>query len=152
VQGTKEISRLGHLMLYDNEDQLEVRHVISLAHFRTDIYAGGDKIPEGELWIKRNCRLLGCHTINIIMLTIPGIRLVQQHDNDTFDDTKSFYLFSDNCSEKEDFYHAMLQAQEHHQDHNARDAPPIPLKFDTTDLVKLVQPQKKTCILDGSMH
>jgi hypothetical protein len=139
VQGTKEISRLGHLMLYDNEDQLEVRHVISLAHFRTDIYAGGDKIPEGELWIKRNCRLLGCHTINIIMLTIPGIRLVQQHDNDTFDDTKSFYLFSDNCSEKEDFYHAMLQAQEHHQDHNARDAPPIPLKFDTTDLVKLVQ-------------
>jgi hypothetical protein len=49
--------RLGHLMLYDTEDQLEVRHHISLAHYRTDIYAGGERIPEGELWIKRNCRL-----------------------------------------------------------------------------------------------
>lgn len=44
-------------MLYDNEDQLEVRHHISLAHYQTDIYAGGDRIPEGELWIKRNCML-----------------------------------------------------------------------------------------------
>lgn len=49
------VLRLGHLMLYDNEDQLEVRHVISLAHYRTDVYAGGEAIPEGELWIKRNC-------------------------------------------------------------------------------------------------
>jgi hypothetical protein len=50
-------------MLYDNEDQLEVRHVISLAHYRTDIYAGGDKIPEGELWIKRNCMLSGRYAL-----------------------------------------------------------------------------------------
>jgi hypothetical protein len=43
-------------MLYDNEDQLDVRHVISLARYEVDIYAGGERIPEGELWIKRNCR------------------------------------------------------------------------------------------------
>ncbi|KAF1913622.1 hypothetical protein BDU57DRAFT_520561 [Ampelomyces quisqualis] len=116
------VLRLGHLMLYDNEDQLEVRHVISLAHYHTDIYAGGEKIPEGELWIKRNC-----------------IRLIQHHDDKDFEDAKSFYLFSDNCSEKEDFYHAMLQAQEHHPDHMDREAHPVPLKFDTPDLVKLVQ-------------
>ena len=48
-------------------------------------------------------------------------------------------MFSDNCSEKEDFYHAMLQAQEHHQEHAARNPSPVPLKFDTPDLVKLVQ-------------
>ena len=42
-------------MLYDNDDQLDVRHVISLARYEVDIYAGGEKIPEGELWIKRNC-------------------------------------------------------------------------------------------------
>jgi hypothetical protein len=65
--------------------------------------------------------------------------LVQKHDGDTYDDAKSFYLFSDNCSEKEDFFHAMLQAQEHHEDSNTRHAHPIPLKFDTPDLVKLVQ-------------
>lgn len=55
------VLRLGHLMLYDNEDQLEVRHVISLAYYRADVYAGGDPIPEGELWIKRNCRHLACN-------------------------------------------------------------------------------------------
>jgi hypothetical protein len=43
-------------MLYDNDDQLEVRHVISLAHYRVDIYGGGERIPEGELYIKRNCK------------------------------------------------------------------------------------------------
>ncbi|KAF1841826.1 uncharacterized protein K460DRAFT_409266 [Cucurbitaria berberidis CBS 394.84] len=116
------VLRLGHLMLYDNEDQIEVRHVISLAHYKADVYSGGDRIPEGELWIKRNC-----------------IRLIQKLDGDAAVEAKAFYLFSDNCSEKEDFYHAMLQAQEHHKDHAASNLPPIPLKFETPDLVKLVQ-------------
>lgn len=73
------------------------------------------------------------------MLTATGIRLFQRHDGGIADDTKSFYLFSDNCSEKEDFYHAMLQAQDHHPDYTDRDLHPLPLKFDTPDLVKLVQ-------------
>ncbi|KAF3047793.1 hypothetical protein E8E11_001480 [Didymella keratinophila] len=115
------VLRLGHLMLYDNEDQLDVRHVISLARYEVDIYGGGERLPEGELWIKRNC-----------------VRLNQKLENDPDAEAKSFYLFSDNCSEKEDFYHAMLQAQDHHQDHGNRQ-PPVPLKFDTPDLVKLVQ-------------
>lgn len=68
-----------------------------------------------------------------------GIRLNQKLESDADVEAKAFYLFSDNCSEKEDFYHAMLQAQEHHQDHAARHPPPVPLKFDTLDLVKLVQ-------------
>ncbi|KAL1611300.1 hypothetical protein SLS59_000018 [Nothophoma quercina] len=114
------VLRLGHLMLYDNEDQLDVRHVISLARYEVDIYAGGEQIPEGELWIKRNC-----------------IRLNQKLESDSDAEAKAFYLFSDNCSEKEDFYHAMLQAQEHHQD--TRHPSPVPLKFETPDLVKLVQ-------------
>ncbi|CAN9313821.1 unnamed protein product [Alternaria alternata] len=116
------VLRLGHLMLYDNEDQLEVRHVISLAHYKVDIYGGGERIPEGELWIKRNC-----------------IRLIRQLDNNGTDAAKGFYLFSDNCSEKEDFYHAMLNAQENQKDPTDTDHPFVPLKFDTPDLVKLVQ-------------
>ncbi|KAI4675558.1 uncharacterized protein J4E88_007591 [Alternaria novae-zelandiae] len=116
------VLRLGHLMLYDNEDQLEVRHVISLAHYKVDIYGGGERIPEGELWIKRNC-----------------IRLVQQVDSNSNVDAKGFYLFSDNCSEKEDFYHAMLHAQENQKDPTDTGSPSVPLKFDTPDLVKLVQ-------------
>jgi hypothetical protein len=77
------------------------------------------------------------HT-NVIELTILGIRLNQKLESDPDAEAKSFYLFSDNCSEKEDFYHAMLQAQDHHQD-PANRQPPVPLKFDTPDLVKLVQ-------------
>ncbi|CAN9132221.1 unnamed protein product [Alternaria alternata] len=69
------VLRLGHLMLYDNEDKLEVRHVISLAHYKVDIYGGGERIPEGELWIKRNC-----------------IRLIRQLDNNGTDAAKGFYL------------------------------------------------------------
>lgn len=72
-------------------------------------------------------------------LTVSGIRLVQDLRGDTFSEAKSFFLFSDNCSEKEDFYHAMLQAQEHHKGHLTAEPVPIPLKFDTPDLVKLVQ-------------
>ncbi|EUC46107.1 hypothetical protein COCMIDRAFT_4736 [Bipolaris oryzae ATCC 44560] len=116
------VLRLGHLMLYDNEDQIEVRHVISLAHYQVDIYGGGEHIPEGELWIKRNC-----------------IRLVQQLHDDSTATPKQFFLFSDNCSEKEDFYHAMLHAQENQKDPSDTDWPSVPLKFETPDLVKLVQ-------------
>jgi hypothetical protein len=85
------------------------------------------------------CFFVATHLLVDYMLTVTGIRLVQHHDGTASDETKSFYLFSDNCSEKEDFYHAMLQAQDHLPEHTAREANPIPLKFDTADLVKLVQ-------------
>ncbi|KAF2790117.1 hypothetical protein K505DRAFT_283211 [Melanomma pulvis-pyrius CBS 109.77] len=115
------VLRLGHLMLYDDSEQLEVRHVISLTHYDICVYAGGEPIPEGELWIKRNC-----------------IRLTQRpQTNNIPSDSKPFYMFSENCSEKEDFYHAMLQSLERRADE--QESPPIPLKFDTSDLVKLVQ-------------
>jgi hypothetical protein len=113
--------RLGILMLYDDSEQLEVRHVISLAHYSVDIYAGGDRIPEGELWIKRNC-----------------IRLTKRSESEmSSSDAKPFYLFSENCSEKEDFYHAVLQSQDHRGE--SPQSMPLPLKFDTPDLVRLVQ-------------
>ncbi|KAF2735148.1 hypothetical protein EJ04DRAFT_492204 [Polyplosphaeria fusca] len=115
------VLRLGYLMLYDDSEQLEVRHVLSVANFDVDIYAGGEPIPEGELWIKRNCIRL-CQKA-----TLGPIR----------SDSKPFYLFSENCSEKEDFYHAMLASQDHTVDSLRK--PPVPLGFDTSDLLKLVQ-------------
>ena len=101
-------------MLYDDAEQLEVRHVISLAHYSISVFAGGGEVPEGELWIKRNC-----------------IRLFPNDSDSTTGDPKSFYIFSDNCSEKEDFYHAMLRSQESLER--------LILRFDPTDLIKLVQ-------------
>ncbi|KAF2489019.1 hypothetical protein BU16DRAFT_567978 [Lophium mytilinum] len=115
------VLRHGHLMLYDDSEQLDVRHVISLAYHDVDVFAGGEKIPEGELWIKRNC-----------------IRLTRRRVvGDITDEAKPFFLFSDNCSEKEDFYHAMLQNQERNR--TSPQNPPRPLLFETSDIVKLVQ-------------
>lgn len=107
-------------MLYDDSEQLEVRHVISLAHHDVEIYAGGQPVPEGELWIKRNC-----------------IRLSPRPSLAKNGEAKPFFFFSDNCSEKEDFYHALLQSQEWRAETSPK--APLPQKFDTPDLVKLVQ-------------
>ncbi|THY21822.1 hypothetical protein D6D01_06370 [Aureobasidium pullulans] len=114
------VLRHGHLMLYDDSEQVEVRHVVSLAHHDIDVYAGGDPVPEGDLWIKRNC-----------------IRLTRKPlSGDTSPTSKPFHFFSDNCSEKEDFYHALLHTQSSIIN---TDPPPLPQKFETADIIKLVQ-------------
>ena len=41
-------------MLYDDLEQMEVRHVISLKNFQIDIYAGGSPTLEGNDWPRTN--------------------------------------------------------------------------------------------------
>ena len=108
-------------MLYDDDAQLEVRHVISLAHYVIDIYGGGEELPEGELFVKRNAIQLSP---------------TKPFGKDT-PETKSFYLFTDDCSAKEDFYHALLQCQQKHSDNVFEQAKP--LRFNSKHLVKLIQ-------------
>ncbi|KAF4985744.1 hypothetical protein FDECE_16348 [Fusarium decemcellulare] len=118
------VLRHGHLMLFDDEEQVEVRHVISLAHHEISIYSGGDNTPEGELFIKRN-----------------AIRLSRkQGGQDLGPDSqisKPFFLFSENCSAKEDFYFALLKNQE--QTFGADAQLPKPLHFDVKNIISLVQ-------------
>lgn len=115
------VLRHGHLMLYDDIEQVEVRHVISLEHHRVSIYGGDEEIPEGELWIKRNA----------ICLTR------QSNTEDPVFISKPFYFFSENCSEKEDFYFALLQNQEVNP--NDIESPPRPQLFANKDIITLVQ-------------
>ncbi|OJD37356.1 putative ph domain-containing protein [Diplodia corticola] len=113
------VLRHGHLILFDDAEQVEVRYVISLAHRILDVYAGGEAIPEGELWIKRNC-----------------IRLRRTPDAaDSETESRPFYLFSENSSEKEDFYFALLRNQERQT--GMPTSPP--LHPDQPHVVKLVQ-------------
>lgn len=115
------VLRHGHLMLYDDAEQVEVRHVISLAHHKVSIYGGGEDIPEGELWIKRN-----------------AICLFREYNGkDLITESKPFYFFSENCSEKEDFYFALLQNQEVRP--GDVDGPPRPQLFENKDVITLVQ-------------
>ncbi|KAI9813852.1 MAG: hypothetical protein M1832_006064, partial [Thelocarpon impressellum] len=118
------VLRHGHLMLYDDAEQLEVRHVVSLAHHDVSICAGegASPIPEGELWIRRNAIRLA--------------RRAAPHDPSDAAPSRPFFLFCDNCSDKEDFYFALLQNQERRAD---RGGPPAPLRHEVRHAVGLVQ-------------
>jgi hypothetical protein len=115
------VLRHGHLMLYDDSEQLEVRHVISLEHHYISIYGGEEIIPEGELWIKRNAICLAR----------------KANTEEGTSNSKPFYLFSENCSEKEDFYFALLQNQEVKP--QGRDNPPRPQLYEVKHMIGLVQ-------------
>ncbi|KAJ6032290.1 hypothetical protein N7540_003022 [Penicillium herquei] len=112
------VLRHGHLMLYDDLNQVEVRYVISLAHHDVSVFGGKGEIPEGELWIKRNAICLSRRLDSLGDLGGP---------------TPPFYLFSENLSEKEDFYFAMLQNQS-----RMRDSPNRPPKYQTFDVKHIV--------------
>lgn len=120
--GANRMFRLGHLMLYDDSEQVEVRYVIALAHYYISIYGGGPLIPEGELYIKRNA----------ICLTKRAIEGEKGTDGQP---SRPFYLFSDNCSDKEDFYLALINNQER----DASSKPPTPQRFALKDMISLVQ-------------
>lgn len=109
-------------MLYDDVNQVEVRYVISLAHHDVTIQGDEGDIPEGELWLKRNAICLSRRLDSLGDLGGP---------------TAPFYLFSENLSEKEDFYLAMLQNQTKLWD--SADRPPQAQGFDVKDIVSLVQ-------------
>ena len=116
------VLRHGHLMLYDDSEQLDPRHVIFLEHHDVSIYGGDEEIPEGELFIKRN-----------------SIRLARKAEiEDSFSTSKPFYFFSENCSDKEDFYFALLHNQEAKSD-AAADGPPRPQQYDVKHIITLVQ-------------
>jgi hypothetical protein len=109
-------------MLYDSAAQLEVRHVISLAHHTISLSEGSfssneqEKLRDGDLFIKRTA----------IVLT--PTELPNGHLQSHAAAPKPFYLFSTLCSEKEDFYHALLYT---------RSRPPIPEPLDPNDAIKL---------------
>ncbi|ENH71092.1 hypothetical protein FOC1_g10008465 [Fusarium oxysporum f. sp. cubense race 1] len=118
------VLRHGHLMLFDDEEQVEVRHVVSLAYHEISIYSGGDVTPEGELFIKRNAIRLSRKQAGTELTSDSPV-------------SKPFFLFSENCSAKEDFYFALLKNQE--QSFGVDGQVPKPLHFDVKNIISLVQ-------------
>jgi hypothetical protein len=118
------VFRHSHLLLFDDAEMLEVRYVLSLEHHDISIYGGGEHIPDGELFIKRNALCLSRKT-DAGEITADGIP------------SKPFFLFADNTSDKEDFYFAMLKNQERKPD--ALNNPPVALQFDIKNMISLVQ-------------
>ncbi|KAI5295212.1 hypothetical protein KEM52_002025 [Ascosphaera acerosa] len=121
------VIRHGHLLLYDNAEQIDVRYVISLAQHRVSISAGDEPILEGELWSKRTA----------ICLTRVREKQEGMEKDVAPAESAPFFFFTENGFEKEDFYFAILANMERKQD-SAKD-PPTPLKYDVKDIITLVQ-------------
>ena len=111
-------------MLYDDDSQKDPRHVISLGLYGVSIYGGGESIPEGELYIRRNAICLRRRDAAV---------------DPALDEPAGlpFFFFSENCSNKEDFYLALVK----HQDKSPEDpaVPPRPLRYRQADVISLVQ-------------
>ncbi|OBT64527.1 hypothetical protein VE03_05322 [Pseudogymnoascus sp. 23342-1-I1] len=118
------VLRHQHILLFDTEEQLEVRYVLSLAHHDISIYGGGEEIPDGELFIKRNAICL-TRRADVGEMTPDGAP------------SKPFYLFTDSLSEKEDFYFALLKNIQRRPEDSGN--VPKPLQFDVKHIIELVQ-------------
>ncbi len=116
------VLRHGHLLLYDSASQMEVRHVISLAHHSISLCEG--PMPDGEETLLKDGELFIKRTAIVLMPT----EMPNGHLQSKSAAPKPFYLFSTLCSEKEDFYHALLYT---------RPSPPVPLPLDANDTIKL---------------
>lgn len=104
------VLRHGHLILFDDDQQIDVRHVIKLADHDIGIYSGSDVTPEGELFIKRNA----------LHLAPKNRTPTKAHNVPT---PQPWFFYCENCSEKEDFYFALLRSQDqapHPQDIDVR--------------------------------
>lgn len=96
--------------------------MISLAHHDVSICGGEGEIPEGEVWLKRNAICLSRKLESLGDLGGP---------------TPPFFFFSENLSDKEDFYFALLQNQAKMWD--AADNLPKVQPFEVKDIVALVR-------------
>ncbi|EME86924.1 uncharacterized protein MYCFIDRAFT_77284 [Pseudocercospora fijiensis CIRAD86] len=119
------VLRHGHLMLYDSPAQVEVKHVLSMAHHSVSLQAGKDDdeygkekhIQESDLFIKRTAIVLTPKELPNGALQGPA-----------HSPAKPFYLFSATNIEKEDFYYALLSTRSH---------PPKPRQLNAEALIKL---------------
>lgn len=119
------VLRHGHLMLYDSPAQVEVKHVLSLAHHDVSLQAGPhneglceqSQILEADLFTKRTA---------IVLTPVELPQGAMQAAAPT--SAKPFYLFAATNIDKEDFYHALL---------SNRVRPPTPRALDPEALIKL---------------
>ncbi|KOS22318.1 putative PH domain-containing protein [Escovopsis weberi] len=148
------VLRHGHLMLFDDEEQLEVRHVISLALHDISIYSGEEVTPEGELFIKRNAICLSrrreasptssssssfssSSAAAAVAATAAASASAASDRPADGQTSKPFFMFSENCSAKEDFYFALLKNQQ--QALGFDNLGPKPKQFELKSLISLVQ-------------
>ncbi|KAK9324125.1 hypothetical protein V1517DRAFT_73368 [Lipomyces orientalis] len=95
------ILRHGNLFLYDSPEQMNVQQVIVLANHNVSLWP--PDVPDGQLFIRRHSICLAPKRSKVLADELESISIPGPPKN-------AYFLFSDNCSEKEDFYFALLRA------------------------------------------
>ncbi|KAK9316310.1 hypothetical protein V1524DRAFT_38338 [Lipomyces starkeyi] len=135
------ILRHGNLFLYDSPEQMNVQQVIVLANHNIGLWPPDS--PDGQLFIRRHAICLAPKRSKILadeLESIPG------------PPKNAYFLYSDNCSEKEDFYLALLRAckrpgrsQSNGDATGALQPYPdplidaYPLQYEQDDIIRLIQ-------------
>lgn len=141
------ILRHGNLFLYEDSDHEILKHVVVIAHHLVALWP--PNVPDGELFAKRSA---------ICLVKIPyshgasnqsDAEVAEMLSDRSKPPKNAFYLYSDNASEKEDFYFALIRASKRNSlrqavaDHKpASQFNPVymahPLHYKTADIMDLI--------------
>lgn len=134
----------GNILLYTNTDETKVKHVIVIANHVVMMWP--PHITDAELFIKRNA-------ICLVKRDSPeGLEAVLNDPSQPPKD--AFFIYLDNCTEKEDFYFALIRASRgsnckrnsvNSDDYKSMLAALVdpnalakPLKFETNEIMNLI--------------
>ncbi|KAA8917367.1 hypothetical protein TRICI_000479 [Trichomonascus ciferrii] len=144
-KSTSKLNKHGNLFLYQDSDQSSVKHVIVIANHVVTMWP--PNVNDGQLFIKRSA-------ICLAKINYDKPDHAAQLSDPENPPTNAFYLFSDNCSEKEDFYFALIRASKRSATWNPRantgykfSETPVfdpfimaqPLHYKTSEIMELIQ-------------
>ncbi|VVT51271.1 uncharacterized protein SAPINGB_P003041 [Magnusiomyces paraingens] len=142
------ILRHGNLFLYEDPDHEQLTQVIVIAHHLVTLWP--PKVPDGELFAKRSAICLVKIPYNHGSSNLSDYEIAEMLSNPKEPPKNAFYLYSDNASEKEDFYFALIRASKRYTLRSAAEpTKPVslfnpvymahPLHHRTSDIMDLIQ-------------
>lgn len=110
------VLRHGNLFLYSDSDQQDVKHVVVIAHHVVTMWP--PHVPDGELFAKRSAICLVKIPLGHGSANDSDFDIAQILSDSSNPPKNAFFLYSDFCSEKEDFYFALIRASKRYNIHS----------------------------------
>lgn len=127
----------GNILLYQDSDEVNLKHVIVIANHVVMLWP--PNVPDGELFLKRSAICL------VKKDTAEGFDMVRNYDVSGIAPKDAFYIYSDSCTEKEDFYFALIRASKYRENspnYEAAEFDPslsaVPNHYKTNDMMDLI--------------
>lgn len=127
----------GNILLYQDSDEANLKHVIVVANHVVMLWP--PDVPDGELFLKRSAICL------VKKDTAEGFDMVRNYEVTRISPKDAFYIYSDSCTEKEDFYFALIRASKYREESPHYHAPEfdpsisaVPNHYKTNDMMDLI--------------